>query len=144
MSFRRQPSPLRSWRMLAIRPLLFGLLALALFVWIEPSHATGAERATQTAMPALSASNAVATTGRAFASYVVLLEDEPVAVRYAALAAGDSAQSANLNALTQAHLATIDQAQQQLVATLANHEAQVLYRVQRVYHGVAIRAPVAV
>jgi hypothetical protein len=77
---------------------------------------------------------------RPFASYIIQMEAEPVAALYAALAA--EGQAASTRALTQAHLANIDLAQQQLVDTLAAHEAHVLYRVQRVFNGVAIHAPV--
>lgn len=145
MPFRFQcfPLPFSLLRsILSVRPLLLCAVALTLFAWGQPSYATATDSsvtdsgAFQTAL-----SDTATTAARPFASYVVQLEGEPVAALYASLAAGDRAQSATIHALTQAHLATVDQAQQQLVASLASHDAQVLYRVQRVYNGVAIYAP---
>jgi subtilisin family serine protease len=82
------------------------------------------------------------STSRAFASYIVLLEAAPAAAFYASMMEDAEAQSASISALTQAHLASIEQAQLQLVERLESHEAQVLYRVQRVLNGIAIHAPV--
>jgi subtilisin family serine protease len=72
---------------------------------------------------------------------MIQLDAAPVLELYTALVIDDQAQSATVNTVTQAHLHTVDQAQQQLVATLASYEAQYLYRVQRVYNGVAVYAP---
>lgn len=82
-----------------------------------------------------------ASTERSFDSYIVLLEEEPVAAFYVSLLEGEQASAAAIQAMTQAHLANIEQAQLQLADTLANHEAQILYRVQRVLNGIAIYAP---
>ena len=121
-------------RILSVRALLLVALTIAIFVWGQSGYVAATDNSATD-------SSALQTDARPFASYVVQLDGEPVAARYASLAAGDRAQIANIQALTQAHLAAVDQAQQQLVATLASHDAQVLYRVQRVYNGVAIYAP---
>jgi subtilisin family serine protease len=72
---------------------------------------------------------------------MIQLDAAPVVELYTTLAAADQAQSAGVSAITQAHLAWIDQAQQQLMGTLAVYDAQILYRVQRVFNGVAVYAP---
>ncbi len=62
-----------------------------------------------------------------------------------ATAAGDevnAASAAAITALAQAHLADVELAQQSVVAVLAEHDAHLLYRTQRVDNGVAVRAPV--
>lgn len=79
---------------------------------------------------------------RAYASYIVQLEGEPLAAFVHSLVDEGQAQTAALNALAQAHLASVDQAQLQLADLLSGHDAEVIYRVQRVYNGVAIHIPV--
>ena len=136
MLFRSLSIPLRPARVLTFRPFWLCLLALTLFAWTpflgaEPSYAT-------TLAPV---ENRAAQNARPYASYVIQLEGEPVAAFYASLMADEQAQSASVNALTQAQLATVEAAQMQLMDTLATYDAQVIYRVQRVFNGIAIYAP---
>lgn len=122
------------------RVLLCGVLATMLCGWAQPSAAT----ATSVAIAPV-ADDAIIAPGnnatRAYASYLIQLEAEPVAVFHAALLADGEVQAASITALTQAHLASVEAAQGQLVATLASHDAQVIYRIQRVLNGVAVYAP---
>lgn len=117
--------------------LLFALLFIAapLVIVLFP----GLAWANSSKAPMASAEAEVAP--RAYASYIVQLEGEPLAALYADLMNGEQVQSAALNATLQAHLATVDQAQLQLVDALSSHEAEIIYRVQRVYNGVAIHMP---
>jgi subtilisin family serine protease len=68
---------------------------------------------------------------------VVELSDEPSVVTYAARRKTAAAIQAGREA--QAQTARIEQAQQQLLAPLSQLQAEVLYRVQRVYNGIGVR-----
>ena len=73
-------------------------------------------------------------------SVMVELDAPPVAAVYAdARASTQAADASSLAALTQAHLRTLESAQAQLADQLAATGAQEIYRVQRVYNGVAVR-----
>jgi subtilisin family serine protease len=71
---------------------------------------------------------------------MVELDAPPVAAVYAeARASTRAADASALAALTQAHLRTLEAAQARLAEQLAAVGAQEIYRVQRVYNGVAVR-----
>ncbi len=73
-------------------------------------------------------------------SVMVELDAPPVTAIYAeALASTHAADASSLAALTQAHLRTLESAQARLAGPLAAAGAQEIYRVQRVYNGVAVR-----
>lgn len=72
---------------------------------------------------------------------VIELAEPPVAAVYAAAQAEGRVASAALTQAAQAQLGVVEAAQQQLVASLDSLDAQVLYRVQRVYNGVAVHLP---
>ncbi|MCO5212134.1 MAG: S8 family serine peptidase [Caldilinea sp.] len=74
------------------------------------------------------------------ASYMLELAAPPAAAVYAGLTSGDQVNAAAATAATQRHLAAIDAAQQATTALLAQHGVPVLYRTQRVYNGIAVRA----
>ena len=74
------------------------------------------------------------------ASYMLELAAPPAAAVYAGLTSGDQVSAAAATAATQSHLAAIDAAQQATTALLALHDVPVLYRTQRVYNGIAVRA----
>ena len=74
------------------------------------------------------------------ASYMIELAAPPAAVIYAGLARGDLVSSAAAVAAAQGHLAAIEAAQQATATWLAGHDVPVLYRTQRVYNGIAVRA----
>lgn len=82
------------------------------------------------------ATNAYGTPMRV--TVVLELADTPVAQIYAALKT-DGVQGAVLAAATQAHLAQVEAAQQRLLPTLETLGADVLFRNQRVYNGIALR-----
>ena len=137
-------------RVLFCSVLFCGILAAMLGGWARPSAtaahaATNDSAASDTLLDGTPQDGTILDPGdnapRPFASYIIQLEAEPVAVFYAALLADGEVQAASITALTQAHLASVESAQAQLVATLASHDAQVIYRVQRVLNGVAIYAP---
>lgn len=72
---------------------------------------------------------------------MVQLEGAPAAELYAsAVAGGESAQAI---AETQAHLVQIEAAQEALIPALEAADATILYRVQRVYNGIAITVDAA-
>lgn len=74
--------------------------------------------------------------------HLVIELEMPSAVEvYAAQQAAGEIAAAGLAAATQAQVVAVDQAQQALLAQLAGLDAQVIYRVQRVYNGVAVRVP---
>jgi len=58
---------------------------------------------------------------------------------HTALAADASIQSAQIAATTQAQLLVVEAAQQRLLTSLQTLDAQILYRNQRVYNGIALR-----
>ncbi len=70
-------------------------------------------------------------------SLVLELQDPPVAQIYAA-ALEQTGNTPALARLTQAHLARLESAQQKLLPALAALDAQILYRTQRAYNGIAI------
>ncbi|MFN8487323.1 MAG: S8 family serine peptidase [Caldilineaceae bacterium] len=72
-------------------------------------------------------------------SVLVELSEPSVVQIYTAMQRRDMAQAAQTSAATKAQLATLEQMQQRLLGALAKLEAQVLYRNQRVYNGIAIR-----
>ena len=74
------------------------------------------------------------------ASYMLELEAPPAAVVYAGLAHDEQVSPAAATAAVQSHLAAIEAAQQATAAWLARHDVPVLYRTQRVYNGIAVRA----
>lgn len=120
-------------------PLLF-LLALVVLFWAYPGDA--AATSSRFIEPIALESTAEEATAPLLAGYMIQLDEPPVLEFYNALAAGDQAQTANVAAVTQAHLASVDQAQQALMAELATYDAQVIYRVQRVFNGIAVYVPV--
>jgi subtilisin family serine protease len=69
---------------------------------------------------------------------IVELSDPPLTRLYAERRALGAVAPAALAAATQAQLAIIEVAQQHLLAHLAEMEAQVLFRNQRVYNGIAV------
>ncbi len=156
MHFRSWFSPPLFSKLQALRPLFLGVLLLAAIGWfrlygVQPSYATShdhkentlAQTASENPLQNTSQENSVT---RPFASYIIQLDAEPVAAFYASLVAPEQqdnkqAQSANVNALTQVQLATVEQAQLQLVETLGTFDAQILYRVQRVFNGIAVYVP---
>jgi hypothetical protein len=106
-------------------------MAVAAALWSHPSPVVA-----QTVPPA-----------PARAAYVIQLQAPAAAEVYAALIAPDqltateaAIEVAAATAATQAHLAQVDLAQQTLLSALAAHDAQVLYRTQRVYNGIAVLA----
>jgi subtilisin family serine protease len=130
--------------------LLLGLILFAAFLWTQPSYATSNdERESRREKPSqqnLAASEDESTqNARAYGSYLIQLEAEPAAAFYASLLEstleGEQAQVASVNAATAAQLADIEQAQMQLMDTLATFDAQMLYRLQRVLNGIAVYAP---
>jgi subtilisin family serine protease len=135
-------SRLLSWFLTSHLWLLF-LLVLITLAWgdAEDANATGDTPPLSSELS--SAPSAVATDiERPFAGYMIQLDEPPVLEFYTALASSNQAQSASVAALTQAHLATVEQAQETVMAALTEHEAQLLYRVQRVFNGVAVFTPV--
>lgn len=78
----------------------------------------------------------------AFRHVMLELDAAPATQVYAAVQAAAVAQ-ADLVAATRAQLATVEAQQATLLAALDEVDAQVLYRVQRVYNGVAVRVPTA-
>ncbi len=72
-------------------------------------------------------------------SVLIELWAPPVAQVYAALNADAPAQSAQIAATTQAHLAVVAEAQERLLTVLQTLDVQILYRNQRVYNGIALR-----
>jgi len=88
------------------------------------------------------ASSAQSNVAAEQVSMLIELLDPPVAQVYAASLTDASVQAAHVAASTQAHLAVVEAAQQQLLATLHSLGAQVLYRNQRVYNGIAVRIAV--
>lgn len=89
--------------------------------------------------PLRHAQNAAPGAGRI--GVVVRLDAPSVVDVYAAQQAAGSVTAADLAAATQAQLAAVEQTQQAFLAQLAGHDAQLIYRVQRVYNGVAVRVP---
>jgi subtilisin family serine protease len=80
--------------------------------------------------------------GQAPTSTAVMLEfDAPPTARiYAAALAADPVNGrASATRAAQAHLARLDAAQRELLPRLAQVDATVLYRTQRVYNGIALR-----
>jgi 2',3'-cyclic-nucleotide 2'-phosphodiesterase (5'-nucleotidase family)/subtilisin family serine protease len=75
-------------------------------------------------------------------SVIIELQDEPAAVTYAA-AQDSKLSSAQATAATQKQIARIEAAQKQLLPALAKLDATVIYRVQRVYNGIAVRIDAA-
>jgi subtilisin family serine protease len=69
---------------------------------------------------------------------VVELHDPPVARAYADALAAPTTTEAQAAALAQSQLARVEAAQQQLLPALRALDAEVIYRVQRVYNGVAL------
>lgn len=80
-----------------------------------------------------------ATSG--YTSVVIELDAQPVAAYYTDLIQDGQVQIASANAMTQAHLATVEAAQTAFVASLAQYDAQVIYRVQRIMNGIAVYLP---
>lgn len=83
-------------------------------------------------------------TDRTSVGVVLELTDAPAADIYAAVSAAQVTTADELAAATQAQIALIEQAQQQLLSALAPLGATVIYRTQRVYNGIAVHvAPAA-
>lgn len=76
---------------------------------------------------------------RSLRSYLIELEMPPAALYYGRLQQ-EQVSAAAAVAATQAHIATIDHMQRSLVQTLEANGVQTLYRLQRVYNGVAVLA----
>lgn len=116
-----------------VHVLLLGMLACLLFA--SPGLAQSDDGA-QTSPPAR-------------VSVILELDAPPVAHIYAAHrhlqsqdAGGASAESADaVAAVTQAHLAAVEDAQIATLAALDALDVEVIYRVQRVYNGIAVRVP---
>src|SRR5262249_6211428 len=71
---------------------------------------------------------------------VIELDDAPV-IETVARMHGQGAANSTMALVSRAQLATIEQHQQQLLALLPRLEASVIYRVQRVYNGIAVQLP---
>ena len=71
------------------------------------------------------------------------LPEPPVAAVFTAAHDRSELSASALAATTQAQLSTIENAQQSMLAALAELDVPVLYRVQRVYNGIAVLAPVS-
>lgn len=61
--------------------------------------------------------------------------------RAAQVARAGTVNAAALAAVTQVHLAALEQAQAVVVTALDEHDATLLYQLQRVYNGIAVQAP---
>ena len=136
----------------AKRVLLCSLLATLLGGWSQFDATAATNSDSKPADSTIILEHPDLAPTRAFASYIIQLEAEPVATFYTAFLAenrnngegndeGGEVQTANINALTQAHLASVEAAQAELVTTLASYDAQILYRVQRVLNGIAVYLP---
>lgn len=123
---------------------LVALLSSAVLHTSLPAHPAAAAqhsaRAWATSAPAVSAPHAQELPQHV--SVVVELTAPPAAalVTRRPDAAPDPAAQARV---TRTHIAQLDQAQRQLLPILAQRQAQVLYRTQRVYNGIAVRLPPA-
>ncbi len=113
---------------LAGAPSLFGHSAL----WAT----VAAEAAVSTTQKTASVAE---TPGNGQVSVVLELDDPPVARVFYAARSAQAVAPAQLASITQAQLATVEDAQQQVLAALIPFHAQVLYRTQRVYNGIAVR-----
>ncbi|OUC08399.1 hypothetical protein RY27_09220, partial [Litorilinea aerophila] len=78
-----------------------------------------------------------------FVHVMVELAEPPAAALYAGLTAAGPQDTASLATATRTHLASLEAAQIRLLEQLAGLDAQVLYRIQRVYNGVALRVDAA-
>ena len=112
------------------RPLVITLLLLLLtaFCADTPSPAQAAEPQKPSSTPA-----------SPLVSVLVELSEPSVVQVYTAMQRRGVVQAAQTSAATKAQLATLEQAQQRLLDVLTTLGAQVLYRNQRVYNGIAIR-----
>jgi subtilisin family serine protease len=96
----------------------------------------------QAAHTAQSAAVAAQAATNPWVSVLVELQEPPVTQIYAKMQAQAEVRAATttqVTAATQAQLATIEQAQQSTLVALQALDAQVIYRNQRVYNGVAVR-----
>lgn len=128
-----------------MRQLRRGVLHLWLFLVLALTALPAAPFAPTRAVVAADPIDSPATSTPRYAGFVLQLDAPPVAEVYAEVyAAAQSAEvtAASVAAATQAHLATVELAQQAVVAALADYDAHLLYRAQRVYNGVAVVAPV--
>lgn len=124
----------------SFRRSLILMALLVLFLIAARSQSAQATRVTTgnaTLVNALTFNTKGAATGQV--SVLIELWAPAVAQVYAATAASAAVQSAQMAATTQAHLATVEAAQQRLLTTLQTLDAQILYRNQRVYNGIALR-----
>jgi len=82
----------------------------------------------------------VTPPGEQRTSVMVELDAPPVAAIYAANQASGDVSAASMAAITQTYLRTVEAAQAQLADQLTAAGAVEIFRVQRVYNGVAVRA----
>lgn len=116
--------------------LLLGILVCLLFVSPRFVQAAPLVQPVVDALPA-------APVARV--SVILELDAPPVAEIYAASLQDARVQSASVDAATaaaQAHLAAVEDAQLATLGALAAYDVEVIYRVQRVYNGIALRVPV--
>lgn len=101
---------------------------------------TGAAQASDETNLAAATPGQPAAPEPALQSFVIELDAPPLAEIYAEAQNDGGVQAAAIAALTQAHLADVEAAQQALVAELYANNIPVLYRTQRVFNGIAVRA----
>ena len=111
-------------------PLRLSLLLVSLALCLFPLQSSHAQT-----VDSIPADAPVATV-----SVMVELTQPAAAEVYAAQAVSAASADA-LAAVTQAHIAGLITAQDALISTLSAYDAQVLFQVQRVYNGVAVRLP---
>ncbi len=113
-----------------------GALCIALLLLALPAQPVTTARAQTPPAP----SNTQPTTAQ---TVVIELTAPSLADTYAALTASpvQAASAEVIAAATQAQLAQVDAAQLDLLDALADYDAEIIYRAQRAYNGIAVRVP---
>jgi len=116
---------------------VFALLTLLAIPFTTTAAAPGASQGDPDRRPARSIDSALLRKRTGPVKIVIELADAPAIQAFAAAQANSAAPQAI--AAAQRQLARIESAQQALLAPLARANATVIYRVQRVYNGIAAR-----
>lgn len=131
-----------------VHVLLLGMLTCLLFAspgLAQAEPAVGAAEPIEPVTPSAPPLDDLPSAGQdARVSVILELDAPPVAAIYAATMRNHPVQGAAQDvvaAATQAHLAAVEDAQRTTLGALADHEAEVIYRIQRVYNGIAVRVP---
>ncbi|MCS6826915.1 MAG: S8 family serine peptidase, partial [Caldilinea sp.] len=82
----------------------------------------------------------LAVDPRSLRAYMIELEAPPAIIHYSDRLQQEGVSAAAAMAATQAHMAALDQVQRSLLPIVEASGAQTLYRLQRVYNGVALLA----